>query len=426
MAPSTTTSPCFGAASATMPRAESLSRPPSSSSAAMDHAPRVCARRDGVGRQRSRRPLPTTSPNAQRRALDQLDRAIVLAAERDLPRTSARACAQRAAARRARSERIWRRVAARSSSSTACSVTSSASVTTTTEPVVVPSTEPPTTASPPARPRAPTGDSVETITNDGIERRYLLHVPTDLPVDRVVPLVLVLHGAGGDPEDIEAGSGWNAVADERGMVIAYPEGDGGDWNAGACCGVAVRGSHDDVGFLEALDRSSRRLRADRSGARRARRPLERRDDGLPARVRSQREGARRRVGGRHEHGGLPTVASPVVHGDPRHRRSGRALQGRLDARERRRRPSTAHAGRGLGHLDGRCARMRGHADEATVRRPRRETWSRCRDRRRPEFVTLTGAGHSWPTGRSFDATSAIADFFFGRPRLDGARPATTE
>ena len=85
-----------------------------------------------------------------------------------------------------------------------------------------------------------------------MERRYLLHVPTDLPAEGAVPLVVVLHGAGGDPEEIEAGSGWNALADERRMVIAYPEGEGGNWNAGACCGVAVREAHDDVGFLEAL------------------------------------------------------------------------------------------------------------------------------------------------------------------------------
>ena len=145
---------------------------------------------------------------------------------------------------------------------------------------------------------------------------------------------LVLHGAGGDPEEIEAGSGWNALADERLMVIAYPEGDGGDWNAGACCGVAVREAHDDVGFLEALidhldgfaqiDPTRVVVVGHSNGGMMAYR-LACDPDANVLGVAS--------VSGTNMAGCQP--AHPlVVHGDPWHRRSGRALQGRLDARER--------------------------------------------------------------------------------------------
>ena len=232
----------------------------------MDHAPRVCRTLMAWAEAIERRS--PDDPDAQRRALDLLDRAVALAAERDLPRTLARAVRATCGPRRV-GVSVSRRVAAALLVLTGCSVTSGASVTTTTTVPAVVTTVTTTTAAPPARPRAPTGDSVETITHDGIERRYLLHVPTDLPVDRMVPLVLVLHGAGGDPEDIEAGSGWNAVADERGMVVAYPEGDGGDWNAGACCGSRRPREPRRRGLPRRAHRSSRRLRADRSGARRA-------------------------------------------------------------------------------------------------------------------------------------------------------------
>jgi tetratricopeptide (TPR) repeat protein len=61
----------------------------------MDHVPRVCrtlmAWSEAIQRRSS------DDPDARRRALDLLDRAVALAAERDLPRTLARAVAQRAA-----------------------------------------------------------------------------------------------------------------------------------------------------------------------------------------------------------------------------------------------------------------------------------------------------------------------------------------
>jgi polyhydroxybutyrate depolymerase len=49
----------------------------------------------------------------------------------------------------------------------------------------------------------------------------------------------------------------NALADTRGFVVAYPEGLGGSWNAGQCCGESARSNVDDVAFARAvIDRLS--------------------------------------------------------------------------------------------------------------------------------------------------------------------------
>lgn len=263
------------------------------------------------------------------------------------------------------------------------------------------------------------------MTHDGIERRYLLHVPTDLPPDSTVPLVLVLHGAGGEPEEIEAGSGWNAVADERGIVVAYPEGDGGDWNAGACCGGAVRENHDDVGFLNALiEHLSGFAQID------------------PARV----------VLVGHSNGGmmayrlacdpnakvygLASVAGTNMAGcQPAHPLSFMEIHGTSDRvvpYEGGATPESDAAGlppltpvevsvtwmvQALG-----CETT---PDETTVSKTTTQTWTQCNGGNRVQFVTLTGSGHSWPTGRSFDATAAIADFFFGDVRSADVAATTT-
>jgi len=72
------------------------------------------------------------------------------------------------------------------------------------------------------------------------------------------PLVVVLHGARGTGADMRANLGWDALADREGLVIAYPDGLGRTWNAGACCGSARDRRVDDVGFLDALVAALRR------------------------------------------------------------------------------------------------------------------------------------------------------------------------
>ncbi len=292
-----------------------------------------------------------------------------------------------------------------------CSVTSSASSVTTTVPVVA--TSAPSTTASPARPRALSGDSVEFLTHDGVERRYVLHVPTDLPVAASVPLVLVLHGAGGVPEEIIAGSGWNTLADERGLIVAYPAGQDESWNAGACCGVAVTEHHDDVGFLNALI-------AHLAGF-------------------AQVDPARVVVVG-HSNGGMMAYRLAC---DPETRVMGAAsVAGTNMAGCQPARPlsfleihgtadlivpydgGSSPEGESVGlppftpvavSIDWMVDALGCEAEpaEQTASRATTTTWSGCGEGSRVQLVTLDGSGHSWPEGRTFDATPAIADFFFG-------------
>ena len=73
-----------------------------------------------------------------------------------------------------------------------------------------------------------------------------------------MPLVVVLHGGGGNAENIEEVTGFSEKADEEGFIVVYPDGSGRldryllTWNAGFCCGYALENNIDDVGFIRAL------------------------------------------------------------------------------------------------------------------------------------------------------------------------------
>ena len=87
-------------------------------------------------------------------------------------------------------------------------------------------------------------------------RRFLLHVPPEAPSPSAKALVIVLHGAFSTAKEMERCTGWSDLADREGFVVLYPEGIGllgylQHWNAGHCCGWAVKQGWDDVAFLDA-------------------------------------------------------------------------------------------------------------------------------------------------------------------------------
>lgn len=57
---------------------------------------------------------------------------------------------------------------------------------------------------------------------EGHERKYLLHTPVNKN-QGPLPLVLVLHGAGGNAEMTASRYGWLEKADKKGFVVAFPE-----------------------------------------------------------------------------------------------------------------------------------------------------------------------------------------------------------
>ena len=65
-----------------------------------------------------------------------------------------------------------------------------------------------------------------------LSRTYNLHVPANLPKDKDVTLVLMLHGGGGTPAFAECESKFSDLADREGFLVAYPEGIGKSWNDG--------------------------------------------------------------------------------------------------------------------------------------------------------------------------------------------------
>jgi polyhydroxybutyrate depolymerase len=108
--------------------------------------------------------------------------------------------------------------------------------------------------------RGADADARRTLRHQGQERHYLLRLPEGARAETGVPqpLVLVLHGGGGNAENAEAMTGFTALARREGFVVVYPEGTGAragrllTWNARHCCGPAMQRGVDDVGFIRAL------------------------------------------------------------------------------------------------------------------------------------------------------------------------------
>jgi polyhydroxybutyrate depolymerase len=97
-------------------------------------------------------------------------------------------------------------------------------------------------------------DHPGTIEVEGRKREYYVHTPEGYTGKTPLPLVMVLHGAIQTPEGIERMSGMSAKADVQNFLVVYPKGTGqvDTWNAGACCGYAMKNKIDDVAFFRAL------------------------------------------------------------------------------------------------------------------------------------------------------------------------------
>ncbi|MFN0143526.1 MAG: alpha/beta hydrolase family esterase [Mycobacterium sp.] len=93
------------------------------------------------------------------------------------------------------------------------------------------------------------GDPPGALTIGGLQRTYLVHAPAG---GAPVGLVLNLHGAGMTGGEQAALTDYNAVADQYGFVVAYPDGIDLSWADGRGASVPDRQGVDDVGFLAAL------------------------------------------------------------------------------------------------------------------------------------------------------------------------------
>lgn len=100
-------------------------------------------------------------------------------------------------------------------------------------------------------------DEYQVISVGGVERQYRIYVPSYYNGSSKVPLLLALHGALGSAQQFESESGFDAVAERYGFIVAYPDGLGRlkyslhFWNSGYI-NAGLKGGADDVGFLTAL------------------------------------------------------------------------------------------------------------------------------------------------------------------------------
>jgi polyhydroxybutyrate depolymerase len=96
----------------------------------------------------------------------------------------------------------------------------------------------------------PAGDTNGSLDVGGTMRSYILHVPSSVTGQTPVPLVLDFHPILADDSYEAANSGYKALADQEGFVVAFPDGIDNAWNIGPCCTTSR--TVDDLGFARAL------------------------------------------------------------------------------------------------------------------------------------------------------------------------------
>jgi polyhydroxybutyrate depolymerase len=270
---------------------------------------------------------------------------------------------------------------------------------------------------------------MQTILVGGLQRSYLLRLPTSREPGRVLPLVFVFHGAGGDAIGMERHAALTESATARGYAVVYPEGASHRWNDGR--GTVTT---DDLGFIRTLLDSLRMAL-----------PVD------PRRIYATgiSNGAGMSFRLACELPGTFAAVAPVAG----------ALAATLEARcaaaspvslimfQGTRDPLMPYDGGVLTLRRGRVlaatrtaelfARANGctgapviAAEPDTVTdgtRVRRSTYSGCRDGRDVVLLTIEGGGHTWPGGppvgrsvgrvtRDLDATRAMLDFFDHHPQ----------
>lgn len=89
---------------------------------------------------------------------------------------------------------------------------------------------------------------------DGIIRSYTVNLPPEYYKMDSFSLILALHGGGGNAAQFERTCLLTQKANASNFIVVYPNGTGlfKTWNAGRCCGFAMKRNIDDVKFISML------------------------------------------------------------------------------------------------------------------------------------------------------------------------------
>jgi polyhydroxybutyrate depolymerase len=97
-------------------------------------------------------------------------------------------------------------------------------------------------------------DYSSSISSGGLQRTYTVHVGTSYDRNRPTPLLIVLHGGGGNGQGMIKLTNFNPIADSENFIVVYPDGFEKHWNDGRAVQrySAQAQNVDDVSFLSAL------------------------------------------------------------------------------------------------------------------------------------------------------------------------------
>jgi polyhydroxybutyrate depolymerase len=86
------------------------------------------------------------------------------------------------------------------------------------------------------------------ISVDGMERKYILHLPETNTLIHNLPLLIVLHGHGGNGKQVMKETGFNEISDRERFIAVYPYGINKGWNDGREISTEAT-NYDDVKFI---------------------------------------------------------------------------------------------------------------------------------------------------------------------------------
>ncbi|MBP9094478.1 esterase [bacterium] len=102
----------------------------------------------------------------------------------------------------------------------------------------------------------------ETVSSEGLEREFFVHVPKGYNHSQKMPLVMCFHGGFGLGSRMDALTGLDAISDQNGFLLVYPQGINRHWNDGR--NIDGHDRYNDVQFVtDMIDHLERRWNIDK-------------------------------------------------------------------------------------------------------------------------------------------------------------------